>query len=212
MKAQRRLHPIDVSDAAPRGQGPATQPRRLPPLPPCSNAELQRRARELRSGRKSRQSRLGWRPNKPAQWRISFSQYVAEPLTMYAPRPAAQAPRFCQSVRGYSGLTGRWPRAAVTRSMAAIPEGRPTTLAQCRGRHPPEYPLRGLNAHAVEERPSAGGVGVGVAGRARLPHNVLGQERERRGQIRAVLQEIVHAGDALPCDTQLAPEGRTPTR
>ena len=102
MKAQRRLQPVDVSDAAPRGQGPATQPRRLPPLPPCSSAKLQRRAKELRSRRKSPQPRLGWRLNKPAQWRISFSQYVAEPLTMYAPRPAAQAPK---SPRGCAGMT-----------------------------------------------------------------------------------------------------------
>ena len=74
MRAQRRLQPIDVSDAAPRGQGPATQPRRLPPLSPCSSAKLQRRAKELRSRRQSPQPRLGWRLNKPAQWRISFSQ------------------------------------------------------------------------------------------------------------------------------------------
>ena len=101
MKAQRWLQPIDVSDAAPRGQGPASQPRRLPPLPPCSSAKLQHRAKELRSRRKSPQPRLGWRLNKPAQWRISFSQYVAGPLTMYALRPAAQAPRFCQSAGGH---------------------------------------------------------------------------------------------------------------
>ena len=38
-----------------------------------------------------------------------------------------------------------------------------------------------LNAHAVKERLGASGVGVGVAGRARLPEDVRGQERERRG-------------------------------
>src|ERR1039458_4464908 len=52
-------------------------------------------------------------------------------------------------------------------------------------------PSWGLNAHAVEERPSTSGVGVRIAGRARLPDDVRGHERERRRQIRAPLQKIV---------------------
>ena len=59
---------------------------------------------------------------------------------------------------------------------------------------------RGINPYAVEERPGADGVGVGVSGGARLSENVGGQGQERRGQIRAALQKIVHAGGAPPGD------------
>jgi len=56
----------------------------------------------------------------------------------------------------------------------------------------PSDASRGAHSHAVEERPSASGVGVGVAGSARLPEDLRGQERQRRGQIDAALQEVVH--------------------
>src|ERR1035441_8008644 len=69
------------------------------------------------------------------------------------------------------------------------------------------YHSWGVNAHAIEKPPGARGVRVSVGGRARLPDNIRGHERERRGQIRATHQEVVHPGDALPAHNHVGAGG-----
>src|SRR5262245_12910339 len=53
---------------------------------------------------------------------------------------------------------------------------------------------------AIKERPGSDGVGVAVGGHAGLAEDIRNQRGEcwERNQVNAALQEIVHAGDALP--------------
>ena len=70
-----------------------------------------------------------------------------------------------------------------------------------------------LNAHTVEEWSAARDVPVRIDGLARHARGEVGcQERERRSQVGAALQEIVHAGDTRQRTATLAPTGTTEIR
>ena len=112
-----------------------------------------------------------------------------------------------------------WPPSSRLPVFAVPPFRPPSTNKRCRHHDP--LVMVGTRSTASfiatshppgKRPPRTTAVSVSPTGRARLPDDVRRQEHERRGQIRAPLQTIVHPGHALPCDTQLVPEGRTPTR